>query len=177
MALAVLLTFTPAQAEEVIDVASQPRVPVDVRSVASRAALDFAEGRYHAATRGYREIIKKYPKSLFGWSNLAVVYLQMKKLPEAHFSAKKATEVSPRDAYSWRLLGIIYYQMKEPVKATTALERSKQLDPANPQTRDYLSILYFERGYKKKAKQEMAKAQELGIKPSLGRAPSRSNLF
>lgn len=172
-----LLTFAPTVAEEGMDVASQPRVAVDVRSVASRASLDFAEKRYAAAARGYREIIKKYPDSLYGWSNLAVVYLQMKKLPEAHYAIKQATEHSPRDAFSWRLLGIIYYQMREPVKATQALERSKQLDPANAQTRDYLSILYYERGFKKKAKQEMVKAQELGIEPSLGRTPSRSNLF
>ncbi len=167
----------PAYAEEAVDVASKPRVPVDVRSVASRASLDFAEGNFSAAVRGYREIIKKYPDSLYGWSNLSVVYYQMKKLPEALYSAKKATEISPRDAFSWSLLGIIYYQMKEPVKATKALERAKQLDPANPKTRDYLSILYYERGFKKKAKQEMAKAKELGYQPSLGRSSDTSNMF
>lgn len=155
-------------ASDAADVASQPRVPEDVRPLAQRASELYANGRFDEAADYYEQIIERYPESLYAWSNLGVVRYQQKRYDDASMALQQAVKLSPSDGFSYSILGIVYYQTGQLEEAIKALTRAKALDPNNAKTRNYLGIAAAQKGWQESAEKELRKAVE--IAPNYGDA-------
>ncbi len=164
----------PSEEEEVLvasdagDVASQPRVPEDVRPLAQQASELYANGRFDEAADYYEQIIERYPESLYAWSNLGVVRYQQKRYDDASMALQQAVKLAPSDGFSYSILGIVYYQTGQLEEAIKALTRAKALDPNNAKTRNYLGIAAAQKGWQESAEKELRKAVE--IAPNYGDA-------
>ncbi|MBL8076597.1 MAG: tetratricopeptide repeat protein [Anaerolineales bacterium] len=104
------------------------------------------KGNIHFQNGDYDNAISAYNKAIeldrtFGWpySNLALTYLTMGKLPEAILLYQKSAsllENKEEQAASWNSLGNIYRHLNDYENALNAYQKADELDPQNTGKRD-----------------------------------------
>jgi tetratricopeptide (TPR) repeat protein len=143
------------------DIRTQSRVPADMRPLAQEASDLVAQQRFDEATQRYRQILEKYPDSLYAWSNLGVVQFKQQKYEEAIKSFSQSTKLNPYDAFSYSNLGVSYFQLGKVDDAITALTRAAALDDKDARTQNYLGIACSQKGWLEAAEQKCRRAIEL----------------
>jgi tetratricopeptide (TPR) repeat protein len=132
-----------------------------MRATAQRAADDFRSGNLNAAAADYREILDKYPDSLFAWSNLGVVLFTHKDYDQAVDAFQHCVAMAPEDAFSLENLGICYYQLGRYDESIVVLEKAITLAPEDAKAWNYLGCSYSEKGRQLDAQHAYKKAIEL----------------
>jgi TPR repeat protein len=149
----------PGQANT--ELSRKPKIPEDCKDAANRATSFYEAKKYEDSAKAYKEILQKYPDSLYALSNLGVVRFQQQKYPEAETALRKAVAISRNDAFSHSVLGIVLVQQEKYQEALDILRRAVELDPEDAKTRNYLGISCSRMGLQAEAERECRKAIEL----------------
>jgi TPR repeat protein len=149
----------PKQADT--EFSRKPKIPEDCKDAANRATSFYEAKKYEDCAKAYKEILQKYPDSLYALSNLGVVRFQQQKYPEAESALRKAVAISRSDAFSHSVLGIVLVQQEKYQEALDILRRAVELDPEDAKTRNYLGISCSRMGLQEEAERECRKAIEL----------------
>lgn len=118
-----------AQQSPADDYQTQARVPADMKIVAQAATDFFAEKKFDEAARCYKRMIEKYPRLLYAWSNIGVVYYQLHDLESAEAALEYAVKLAPNDVFSLKLLGIVLMDQGKDEEAVDLLRRAYKLAP------------------------------------------------
>lgn len=110
----------------------------------------FNKGDFAAAAEAFEEVTSLSPETPEGHTNLALAYLQLKKMPEAIQELEKAAELSA-DFRTWAQLGMAYVQVDRLQAAMRSFETAleKEHDPNDPIAYECwmaLGSLYFADG-------------------------------
>ncbi len=142
-------TAAPAAAAPAAPVAApapkpEPEAPV---SPAVQRAYDDARralraGRIEEAERGFRALTQSNPELGGPHANLALIYRQSGKLPEAVAELEKAVAANPRQPIYFNQLGIAYRQHGQFTKAREAYEKAIALDASYAAAHLNLAILH-----------------------------------
>lgn len=111
----------------------------------------FNQGRFEDAARAFEEVTRLAPEAPEGHSNLALAYVQLKRLPDAIQELEKAAELAPDSFRTWAQLGMAYVQVQRLEAAVRAFETalSKEHDPSDNMAFESwmaLGALYFSDG-------------------------------
>jgi Flp pilus assembly protein TadD len=122
----------------------EPEAPV---SPAVQRAYDDARkalraGRTEDAERGFRALTQSNPELGGPHANLALIYRQAGKLPEAVAALEKAVGANPRQPIYFNQLGIAYRHNGQFDKAREAYEKAIALDPNYASAHLNLAILH-----------------------------------
>lgn len=142
---------------------AKPEVPADVADIAREAKENFDKGKYHAAERGYQDLLAKNPGNLYALSNLGVVYFRTGKLKAAELTLKKAIAASPKDEFARTTLGIVYYRQSKYDDALNELTKALVINPRSASAHNYLGITASQKGWQEAAEKELLEA--IQIKP------------
>jgi len=141
--------------------AEKPRIPEEFKGTAEQAIALFNEKKYDEAAAAYRQILEKYPQSIYALANLGVILSRQEKYKDAEKILKEAIRVAPNDAFAHSVLGIVLVQDKNFDEAIQILSRAVALSPNDANTRNYLGIACQNKGLTEAAEQECRKAIEL----------------
>ena len=136
----------------------KPGVPAELVPVAREAKDNFDHGKYHAAEKGYQEILAKSPNNLYSLSNLGVVYFRTGKWKAAELTLKKAITLAPKDEFSHTTLGIVYYRQSKFDDALNELTKALGINPKSAAAHNYLGITASQKGWQEAAEKEMLEA-------------------
>lgn len=127
-------------------------------------------GDYKSALIVFSELIKEFPVIPEYYSERGVVYFHMKKKNEAIADMNKAVELEPLKSYRYSSRAYILGNYGKTEQAITDYERAIELDPDDAIAHNNLGLLQEQLGYKKKAKNNFLKADDL-VKdmPEMGR--------
>jgi tetratricopeptide (TPR) repeat protein len=78
--------------------------------------------------------------------NLALVYIEMKKYPEAIAQCKKALRINPRQDEAYNLTGIALRRGGQPGKALTQYRKALAINPSHPKIHYNMGIAYMKTG-------------------------------
>lgn len=121
--------LAPLRAEPVPEYQTQPIVPSELKTAAQAAIDFFGEKKYPEAIRCYQEMLRKYPKLLYAWSNLGVVYYRQGSIESAESALRTALKLSPADVFSLNLLGLVLMQQDRYEEAVEPLQQAVALAP------------------------------------------------
>ena len=99
-------------------------------------------GRNEEAERGFRALTQSNPELGGPHANLALIYRQAGKLPEAVAELEKAVAANPRQPIYFNQLGITYRQHGQFTKAREAYEKAIALDANYAAAHLNLAILH-----------------------------------
>ncbi|MGC4025718.1 MAG: tetratricopeptide repeat protein [Mesorhizobium sp.] len=85
--------------------------------------------KHEGAAEAYQELLALDPKSIATYNNLAYVYLNLGRRPEATELFRKATEIQPDFAIGYINLGMCLFEQRRYAEAVTALEKALSLNP------------------------------------------------
>lgn len=89
-----------------------------------------AVGKTQEAIEEYERILRRKPRLAIAHYNVALLYAQLKKYPEAIKAYKKAAEFKiERVEEVYSNMGVLYSEMQEPDKAVQAYERALKISP------------------------------------------------
>jgi len=111
----------------------------------------FNQGSFEEAVRAFEEVTRLAPEAPEGHTNLALAYVQLKRIPDAVQELEKATELSPDSFRTWAQLAMAYVQVDRLEAAVGAFETalSKEHDPSDDMAFESwmaLGALYFSDG-------------------------------
>ncbi len=113
------------------------------------------------AIRNYELALKLSPGKAPTHSNLGMIYFERKEYGKAFELYKRATELDSNFADGFLNLGSMYGMQKQFELAARNFERSVRLKPENPQAWYYLGITYRSLNREDKARECLARAEEL----------------
>jgi len=126
--------------------APKPEAEAPVSAAAQRAYDDARKalraGRTEEAERGFRALTQSNPELGGPHANLALIYRQAGKLPEAVAELEKAVSANARQPIYFNQLGITYRQHGLFTKAREAYEKAIALDSNYAAAHLNLAILY-----------------------------------
>jgi tetratricopeptide (TPR) repeat protein len=136
----------PATAPAAIPSTPKPEPEAPVSAAVQRAYDDARKalraGRTEDAERGFRTLTQSNPELGGPHANLALIYRQAGKLPEAVAELEKAVGANPRQPIYFNQLGITYRQHGQFTKAREAYEKAIALDPSYASAHLNLAILH-----------------------------------
>jgi len=111
----------------------------------------FNRGSFEEAAQAFEEVTRLAPEAAEGHSNLALAYVQLKRMPDAIQELEKAAELTPDSFRGWAQLGMAYVQAERLEAAVRAFETalSKEHDPSDIMAFESwmaLGVLYFAAG-------------------------------
>jgi Flp pilus assembly protein TadD len=86
----------------------------------TRAAQDYAAGRYAQALAAYRQLVEQVPKDPQLWFRLGNVQTRLQQLDGAADAYLKVLALSPRDAKAMHNLGVVRLRQAEAAFAQSA---------------------------------------------------------
>lgn len=101
---------------------------------------------WEAATKSYQEVVELDPKNANAHFQLAQIYFNLNKLPEAQKEAETATKLDDSNKWYYETLATIYMQQGKAKEATTAFEYLLKKFPNNPDYYLNLGFLYSKTG-------------------------------
>jgi len=141
---------------------------VSVRDLPPGAATLVAEAQRHFAAREFAQAEQQYlqllrldERNAFTLANLAVIQMELNRLPEAEQQARRALAVAPDDAYAHAVLGQIQLRQGRYDEALTALSRAAQLDPQSAEIQNFLGIALNHKGLRGPAESALRRAIQL----------------
>jgi len=109
----------------------------------------------------YKRAIQLDPESVESYSNLAWLYVRMKKYDKAVVIFKKALDLQPDNLNSLNNLGWLHVMMEKDEEALEYFMKALKLDPDNPLIHNNIGIIYLKQGDLIKAKSKLEFALKL----------------
>ncbi|HEU0201551.1 MAG TPA: tetratricopeptide repeat protein [Burkholderiaceae bacterium] len=131
----------PAPAPEV-KAPAEPPLSIEVQQAFQAARSALIAGRTADAERRFLALAKSNPELSGPHANLAVIYRQAGKLPEAAAALERAIAANPQHAVYFNQLGIVYRMQGQFTKARDAYDQAIALDPNYTLAYLNLGILY-----------------------------------
>ena len=142
--------------------ASAPRDP---RYVYWTARLDYDDGRYADAARGFERAIELDGTFMKAHDNLGLCYDALGRFDEALASYGEAVRLNRSQASPspWPPLnmGLLFYRLDRRDEAEPLLRESMRLDPRFPQAHYQLGVLLERKGSEEEAARELLEAARL----------------
>jgi tetratricopeptide (TPR) repeat protein len=107
-----------------------------------RGLVEERSGHMAKAQAAYEQAVRKDPKALQVYRDLAELHLRMGKPEEALQAAEHVRDLAPQDPSSFLFLGNVLVAQGNLAKAAEAYEKSLQLDPQNLRALENLGNYY-----------------------------------
>lgn len=108
---------------------AEPPLSIEVQQAFQAARSALIAGRVDEAERRFAALAKSNPELGGPHANLAVIYRQANKLPQAADALERAVAANPNQAVYFNQLGIVYRMMGQFTKARDAYDKAIALDP------------------------------------------------
>jgi tetratricopeptide (TPR) repeat protein len=132
---------------------------------ANEAARDadaaFMRKDYYTALIKYLQSTRLNPNNDFVMNKLGITYTQLRYLPEASDTFKRAIAINPKFAHPYNNLGSIYFAQVNYKMAEKLFKKAISLNPKGATFHLNLGRLYLEKGKREKALAELRKAVNL----------------
>lgn len=121
-------------------------------------------GDFLSAHRNYEVLLSAQPNNVGVLTQLAILNLQLKKLPEARLRVETALNLAPKDVNLLNIAAVIFQNFGEVSKALECYKKASELAPQSGPIRNNLGQLYLELGDLPTAESELSKAVALSPK-------------
>ncbi len=111
---------------------NKPRNDQSIEAVRAQAIKSHTEGRLELAEAGYREVLCRQGREVIATKQLAMIYAQSNRSPDAERLLRAALETNPNDASLHFYLGQILRLLQRDADALLSLDRASELDPKLP---------------------------------------------